>query len=89
MKVADVTVLSVAHTVGFSYGYSDGKARITSNAYYVEYIEPPYTVGNFSKSNSNGNPATASLSFDTYKNGAKLNTRTNKFKCYNNGDVTY
>lgn len=89
LKMADYTVLSVSHTVGFSYGYSDGKARITSNTYSVQYIETPYSVGNFSTSSSNGNPATASLSFNTYKNGVKISTRTNKFKCYNNGDVSY
>ncbi|MCI8509661.1 MAG: hypothetical protein HFJ06_14085 [Lachnospiraceae bacterium] len=89
LKVADCTVLSVSHTVGFSYGYSDGKARITSNTYSVQYVEAPYSVGNFSTSSSNGNPATASLSFTTYKNGTKISTRTNKFKCYNNGNVYY
>lgn len=77
-------------TVGFSYDYDDGMARITTFTYSVSYVASGYTIGNFNKSiTSPDNPAKATLTYTIYHNGVYLGKGTSEARCYNTGSISW
>jgi len=87
-KFAGVQKVVIKHTVGFTYGYSDGKARATTNTYTITKQKDGFKAKNITPSSTTGNPATAKLSFSVYDsdNNYRLSI-TNIVKCYNNGNI--
>ena len=73
----------------FSYGHTDGKARITSSSYSISKIDSHIVVNNFSQQNcADTNPRTI-LSFtlkDKHYTPVLVQTKTIIINCKNNGD---
>ena len=86
--LADVEVLVIKYTVSYSYGHSDGIARISSSSYQITKLLSGWgvSVSNFTKSHVNGEPAIATLSFTLTRDGSPSN-KSIVIHCKNNGNA--
>lgn len=80
-----VCIFSV--TVGYSYDNADGNARITVFSYQISYVANGYSMGNFEKTTTVGNPANAMLTYSIYYNNSYGGRGTCLAQCYNNGSI--